>query len=198
MKKSLLTLSILTAALLLTACASDTDMATATNSPDPSPTVTFPDMMPETTDMMPDLEGMVDNAGDMVQDTIRLPDTTSIPESTGVTSMETARRSIEQIEDELERLSEVDDAQVVIAGSKAAVALDFDDQYRSGIDDRLRGIVRDRIDSVISGVSTVAITADPTIMDTLEALGDRLTAMSDMTALQSELDNIIRQINAQS
>ena len=110
--------------------------------------------------------------------------------------MEKARRVVEQIEDELERLSEVDDAQVVIAGNKAAVALEFDDQYRGGIDDRLRGIVKERIDGVISGVSTLAITADKTIMNSLEALGDQLDTMSDMTTLQSDLDAIIRKINA--
>ena len=102
---------------------------------------------------------------------------------------------IEQIEEELERLSEVDDAEVVIAGNKAAVGLEFDDQYKAGLDDRLRGIVKDRISSVISGISTVAITADEGVMDAIESLGERLDTMSDMTALQSDLDAIIRKIN---
>ena len=97
-----------------------------------------------------------------------------IPESTGVTSMDKAKRVIEQIEDELERLSEVDDAEVVIAGNKAAVGLEFDDQYKAGVDDRLRKIVKERIDSVISGISTVAVTADKGIMDAIEAtIADR-------------------------
>ena len=96
----------------------------------PAPTTTtFPDMLPEATGMLPDLhEGMDDMseaAGDMVDSLTGQP--TAVPESTGVTSMDKARRVVEQIEDELERLSEVDDAQVVIAGNKAAVALEFDD-----------------------------------------------------------------------
>ena len=124
-----------------------------------------------------------------------VPDATVIPESTGVTSTDKARRVIEQIEEELERLSEVDDAEVIIAGNKAAVALEFDDQDRSGIDARLRGIVKERIDSVISGISTVAITADETVMDAIESLGERLDTMSDMAALQSDLDAIIKKIN---
>ena len=154
MKKTLMTLTLLAAAALLSACASKPDMTTATNSPEP----------------------------------------TASPESTGVTSMDTARRVMEQIEDELERLSEVDDAQVVIAGNRAAVALEFDDQYKGGVDDRLRGIVRERIDSVISGVTDISITADSTLMDALETLGERLDTMSDMNALQSDLDAIIRRI----
>ena len=197
MKKILLTLSLLSAALMMTACTTGPDMTTATNSPAPT-TTTFPDMLPEATGMLPDLqEGMDDMgeaAGDMVDSLTGQP--TAVPESTGVTSMDKARRVVEQIEDELERLSEVDDAQVVIAGNKAAVALEFDDQYKAGIDDRLRGIVKERIDSVINGVSTIAITSDPAIMDALESLGEKLETMSDMTALQTDLDAIIRKINS--
>ncbi|MBE5797168.1 MAG: hypothetical protein E7327_07300 [Clostridiales bacterium] len=197
MKKILLTLSLLSAAMMMTACTTGPDMTTATNSPAPT-TTTFPDMLPEATGMLPDLqEGMDDMgeaAGDMVDSLTGQP--TAVPESTGVTSMDKARRVVEQIENELERLSEVDDAQVVIAGNKAAVALEFDDQYKAGIDDRLRGIVKERIDSVINGVSTIAVTSDPAIMDALESLGEKLETMSDMTALQTDLDAIIRKINS--
>ena len=105
-----------------------------------------------------------------------------------------AGRLAERISEAVERLSEVDDAQVVIAGNRAAVALEFDDQYKGGVDDRLRGIVRERIDSVISGVTDISITADTTLMDALETLGERLDTMSDMNALQSDLDAIIRRI----
>lgn len=197
MKKTLLTLSLLSASLLLTSCTTGPDMTTATNSPAPSMT-TSPDLMPEVTNVLPQVENGMDEMGEAMRDTVDelTGQPTVVPESTGVTSMDKARRVVEQIEDELERLSEVDDAEVVIAGDKAAVALEFDDQYKGGIDDRLRGIVKERIDSVISGVSTVAITSDATIMDALEALGEKLDTMSDMSALQSDLDAVIRKINA--
>lgn len=199
MKKTLLTLSLLSASLLMTACTTGPDMTTATNSPAPT-TTTSPNSMPEMTDVLPEIQNGMDEMGEAMDDTLDgltgQPTATTMPESTGVTSMDRARRVVEQIEDELERLSEVDDAQVVIAGDKAAVALEFDDQYRGGIDERLRGIVKDRIDSVISGITTVAITSDAAIMDALEALGEQLDTMSDMSALQSDLDAIIRKINA--
>ena len=119
-------------------------------------------------------------------------------EATGVTSMDKARRVIEQLEEELERLSEVEEAHVIIAGHKAAVALTFDDQYKAGIDDRFRKIVRERIDSVIGGIDTVALTTDKTVMDALEALQDRLDSVSDMSSLQAELDKILETMNAAS
>lgn len=193
MKKTLLTLGLLTSALLMTACTSGPDMTTATNSPAPTTTATImQDMTPQTTGMMPQIESGVE---DVIDGMTGEPTATVMPESTGVTSMDKARRVVESIEDELERLSEVDDAQVVIAGNKAAVALEFDDQYKGGVDDRLRGIVKERIGSVISGIDTIAITTDEKLMDALETLGERLNTMSDMNALQSDLDAIIRKIN---
>lgn len=198
MKKTLLTLSALGLVLVLGGCKSARDMTTvteqptATASPSASPNITT--VLPSATNA---LDGMEDMGGMNGTDGV-LPDATMIPESTGVTSMDRARRVIEQIEEELERLSEVDDAQVVIAGNKAAVGLEFDDQYKAGLDDRLRGIVKDRINSVISGISTIAITTDKGIMDAIESLGERLETMSDMNALQSDLDAIIKKINGVS
>ncbi len=203
MKKTLLTLSALSLALMLGSCRAKQDMTSATSqpttsaSPTASPQVTTiaPGMTEGTTDTMDGADGM-DNItnGANGMDGI-LPGSTMIPESTGVTSMDKAKRVIEQIEDELERLSEVDDAEVVIAGNKAAVGLEFDDQYKAGVDDRLRKIVKERIDSVISGISTVTVTADKGIMDAIESLGERLDTMADMSALENDLDAIIRKIN---
>ena len=125
MKKTLLTLSALSLALMLGSCRAKQDMTSATSqpttsaSPTASPQVTTiaPGMTEGTTDTMDGADGM-DNItnGTNGMDGI-LPGSTMIPESTGVTSMDKAKRVIEQIEDELERLSEVDDAEVVIAGN---------------------------------------------------------------------------------
>ena len=203
MKKTLLTLSALSLALMLGSCRAKQDMTSATSqpttsaSPTASPQVTTiaPGMTEGTTDTMDGADGMGNMTnGANGMDGI-LPGSTMIPESTGVTSMDKSKRVIEQIEDELERLSEVDDAEVVIAGNKAAVGLEFDDQYKAGVDDRLRKIVKERIDSVISGISTVAVTADKGIMDAIESLGERLDTMADMSALENDLDAIIRKIN---
>ena len=204
MKKTLLILSSLLLTMTLSSCRASKGNATATTNPTStatstaSPNVTT--VIPGTTNGvdgtgMTDGTGMMDGAGALNGTDGVLPDATVIPESTGVTSMDKARRVIEQIEEELERLSEVDDAEVVIAGNKAAVGLEFDDQYHGGLDDRLRGIIKERIDGVISGISTIAITSDEAVMDAIESLGERLDTMADMSALQSDLDAIIRKIN---
>lgn len=198
MKKIQLTLCTLSLLALLSGCKSAPDMVTATEQPT---STASPTASPGATAVLPDATNTIDsmdptagmdglNGADGV-----MPNATIIPESTGVTTMDKAKRVIEQIEEELERLSEVDDAEVVIAGNKAAVGIEFDDQYKAGLDERLRGIIKERINSVISGISTVAITADETVTDAIESLGERLDTMSDMAALQSDLDAIIRKIN---
>ena len=198
LKKILATLTLMLLCAAMTACtatANDMPMNSAapsaglTDMPGTSPSAGIgTDLLPAVTD--------VANAIDGIDDMLTAPMTSDDPEVTGVTTVSTARRAIEQIEDELERLSEVSDAQVVLAGNSAAVALKFDDKYKGGIDDRLTEIVKERIGGVISGVTNVAVTADKALMDQLETLGDRLEAASDMADIQNELNAIISKINA--
>lgn len=162
--------------------ASPTASPTATTNPTDSPAEALDDMLPD----------MTTDAGDEPL----TPTASEQPAAQGVTSVSDARKAIEDIEDELERLSEVDEAQVVIAGNDAAVALEFDSQYQGGIDDRLREIIKERIGSVISGVNNIAITSDATLRDQLETLGDRLEGAADMADIQNELNAIINKINA--
>lgn len=187
MKKILATLTLMALCAAMTACtATANDMPmTTTNAP-----LTTNTAAPT---------NMIDGVGDMLlpdaTDGLTNPETSEDPEATGVTTVSTARRAVEQIEDELERLSEVSEAEVVLAGNSAAVALEFDSQYKGGVDDRLIEIVKERIGGVISGVTNIAVTADETLMDQLETLGERLEAASDMADIQNELNAIISKIN---
>ncbi len=188
MKKSFLTLLLLLCGTLLASCGGNTD-ATVTQTTEPAIITSQPEMI---NTVLPGLEDA---------DEIMLPDDpTNNPlapnQAQGVTSMEKAKRVIEQLEDELERLSEVEEARVIIAGHRAAVALEFDDQYKAGIDDRLRGIVRERVDGVIGGIDQIQISDDKAIMETLDALHDKLDSVGDMSALQTELDRVFEQMNA--
>lgn len=188
LKKALISMCLAVLLLTFTGCASQ-EVPTPTNSPTASPT-TSPTTSPETIieDMLPDSDPTMEDP--------TMPMASEQPEAQGVTSVTDARKAIESIEEELERLSEVDDAQVVIAGNDAAVALEFDDQYQGGVDERLMGIIKERIGSVISGVENIAVTADKDLMDQLETLGDRLEGAADMADIQNELNAIINKINA--
>lgn len=187
MKKSLLTLMLLLSMTLLASCGGDANNAPAAQTSEPAMLTAQPENAV--------LPGLDDGNEIMLPD-----DETTNPlqndQATGVTSMDKARRAIEQLEEELERLSEVKEAKVLIAGHKAAVALEFDAQYQAGIDDRLRGIVRERVDSVIGGIDSVQVTADPGILEAIDTLQDGLESVSDMSSLQQELDRILEQMNA--
>ena len=116
MKKTHLLLMLALCATLLASCsAGEPDVTQTQPVPSISPTNT-----PDENTVLPGLD-----------DDIILPDggrnDSTTREATGVTSMDKARRVIEQLEEELERLSEVEEAHVIIAGHKAAVALTFDD-----------------------------------------------------------------------
>ena len=186
MKKILATLTLMMLCAAMTACT-----ATANDMPMTNTTAPMLNTTTAPTNLIDGVENVLlpDATGDLTD-----PATTEDPEVTGVTTVSTARRAMEQIEDELERLSEVSDAEVVLAGNSAAVALEFDSQYKGGIDERLTEIVKERIGGVISGVTNVAVTDDAALMDQLETLGERLDAASDMADIQTELNAIIKEI----
>ena len=188
-------LCLLAALLALTACTRNDKNVMPTNTPgtgmmndgtmtSPGAVTTAPGNLPMTTGMMPDMA---------------LPGTSAnpvMPDAAGVTSVSDARKAVEQIEDELERLSEVDDAQVMIAGNSAAVALEFEKEYQGGIDTRMRDIVKERINNVINGITRIAITEDRAVMYQLERMGEQLDIAVDMTKLQNELNAVINKIQS--
>ena len=192
-KRLWLTLCLAAMLLSLAGCAtaqepmpSASPMTTA--SPSTAPEPTGDQLMPGT-----ELPGEMNDANGTTA-----PSAGTMPAAQGVTSVSAARKASEEIEDELERLSEVTDAQVVLAGKKAAVALRFDSQYQAGIDDRMREIVKDRIDGIVSGIEKVAVTDSADIFDELNTLGDRLEGAADMTEIQNQLNAIINRIEAVS
>ncbi|MBQ8655435.1 MAG: YhcN/YlaJ family sporulation lipoprotein [Clostridia bacterium] len=192
MKKTLLALSLTAAAgMMLTSCAAGME-PTPSASPSASPTVTVTNVPAAEPETMPD--SGADSPMGLLPDESASPD----PTAEGVTSVSDARKAVESIEDELEKLSEVDNAQVMLAGNTAVVALEFDDQYQGGLDDRLREIVRERVNGVISGVSVIEITDDLGLMGELEKLGDSLDGAADMDSLRSEMEKIIQRITGGS
>lgn len=185
MKKLLIPMMLMALICLVAGCASKTE---AEMMPTTSPQAPLtPGMEDEglLDDVTPDLSAPMTSAGPMggTVNTMR-----------GVTTAARARDAVEKIEEELERLSEVDEAQVLVAGTTAVVALDFDAQYQSGVTARVEKMVKERIDSVVSGVENVIVTDDNTIADALEKLGDRLDGAADMTDLEAELEKLVDRV----
>lgn len=166
-------------ALLMTACMDNTAMDMATQTPQATQNMTNAPVIttaPTQTNPMQDMNP------------------SAAPAAAGVTSMSDAMKMAEKIEEELERLSEVDDAQVALAGTTAVVALEFDDQYQSGLDQRLKDIVSERVKGVVKDIEDVIITEEPELFTRIEDLGDKLDANGAMDDLKTELDAIIQKI----
>lgn len=98
------------------------------------------------------------------------------------------------MKDELEQLSEVTDAKVVIAGNQAAIALTFDAQYQAGVTDRIKDMVKERMDGVISGVKRIAVTDDAAMMERVTELADQLENATDLTEIENKLSALINQM----
>ena len=191
------------AGLLMAGCTANTEATTLSPSPSPSasasvaPTTTMP-MTSNAPMVSPGVNpdgGAVGEAADALTGMIS-GTSTSATEAAGVTSAAQAKRLSEQAEEDIEKLREVSDAQVVIAGHRAAVALEFDGQYQGGVDERLRKMVQQRIDGLVKGVTEVSVTDDTTLYGRIEALGDKLDGAAALSEIENELKDIITGIEA--
>lgn len=192
------------AGLLLAGCATQPEPVTLSPSASPSTSPSASPMASPMTTGSPMVspgtsEGAIEGAIDSLTDSMTSGVSGTSASSTaasGVTDAAQAKRLSKEAEDELEKLSEVSDAQVVIAGHTAAVALEFDSQYQGGVDERLRKMVKERIDSLVKGVKDVSVTNDNALYERLEALGDRLDGAAALSEIEKELKDIITGIEA--
>lgn len=181
MKRTLLqAAALLVCAFALTACAAESEPMTS-----PSPTANAATAQPSASAAPSPSDAATQTAGE-----------TQSPMSMGVQDADTARQAAEELKNELEQLSEVTDAKVVIAGQQAAVGLTFDTQYQAGVTDRMRDMVRERLDGVVSGVTRLAVTDDATQLETISQLYEQLRNATDLTDIENKLSALINRLEA--
>lgn len=192
MKKLILTLLCVTLAVGLAGCVSSSaeNAGKVGNSPSPAPTTAAPMSTPEATGMptspqtvTPDAQqtpvidpnapggATVDGAASGMNGTGIMADNAN----GGTMSVGDAGKLGEQIAEEVERLSEIDDAQVVVMGDTAIVAVEFDDQYRGEMTTRIQDMVKTRVQNVNKNVKNVRVTSDPGLFTTVGNMAQRLT-----------------------
>lgn len=164
-KKWILTMLCAFALVLLAGCTSNADVL-----PSPSPAATT--MMPSPS-VLPTAMPSVSTSPGIATPTNTAPGTSGA----GVTTIADAQKASKDISAELEKLSEVSKATVVAAGNTAVVALTFDTQYKGGLTTRVTDMVKDRIKTVNTGITNVAVTADTAQMKSISDLA----AMVDKT-----------------
>ncbi len=153
MKKTwiLLVISILCLGVF-TACASNADTM-----PSPSPSVS-----------------VSPSASPMATATTSPAASTEPTAEAGVNTVEDAARVSDQVAEEVEKLSELDMAEAVVAGNIAIVGIQYDTQYQGGLTDRLIDMVDKRVQTIDKTITAVHVTDDATVLEKIKALREQL------------------------
>ena len=92
----------------------------------------------------------------------------------GVNSVEDAQRVSAQVSEEVARLSELDSAQAVVAGSIALVGISYDTQYQGGLTDRVEEMVTERVEMIDKAITSVHVTDEEDQVTKISQLYERL------------------------
>ena len=101
-----------------------------------------------------------------------------------------ASRLAERISETVERLSEVDDAEVIISGNRALVAVEFEDQYSAGLDERMKKMITETVQEVDETLTEVQITDDGTLYGQVKGLGERLAKATGLDELADDFRDL--------
>ncbi len=124
-----------------------------------------------------------------------MPAATAEPATVGAAgTVEDARRLSDRVEDEVEKLSEVDDASAVVVGNIALVGVSYDGQYQGGMTDRLKGMITERVEMTDKTITAVHVTDSATLRKSIAALNDM---MDDAGASFEQLQTKTLEIAAQ-
>lgn len=185
-KGILLVISMMCLALF-TGCSSNADtMPAPTNTTAPTTSAPMNTAGPtESTSPMATtgLDNMMTNAVDSMT-----PD--AMTES-GINSVEDARRVSDRVTDEVEKLSELDDAEAVVAGNIALVGISYETQYQGGLTDRLKQMVTERVEMIDKAITAVHVTDEEDQVIKISRLREKLEA-GDITfeELQTQMLDI--------
>ena len=143
---------------------SESPMAAASASPEAS--------------MMPTVEPMNSSAPSGTDDS-----------SSAMTPAE-AGRLAERISEAVERISEVDEAEVAIHSGRVVVAVQFDDQYKAGLDDRMKQMITEAVKGVDDSLTEVQITDDDTLYGQVKGLGERIGQVTGLDELGDDFGDL--------
>lgn len=101
-----------------------------------------------------------------------------------------AGRLAEQIAEAVERISEIDDAEVVVRDDKVLVAVEFDDQYKAGLDERMKQMITECVQKVDDSLKNVEITDDDTLYGQVKGLGERVMKATGLDELADDFGDL--------
>ena len=184
MKKGILTLLCVTmAALALGGCAANASGTTATAAPivTNSPMTTVQPAATIAPETSPATDGGLMGTNDM--------NGTNSAAPAGMTPAQ-AGRLAEQIAESVERISEINDAEAVVSNERVLVAVEFEDQYNAGLDDRMKQMITEAVQKVDSSLTEISITDDDTLYGQVKGLGQRLAKVTGLDELADDFGDL--------
>lgn len=101
-----------------------------------------------------------------------------------------AGRLAERIAEAVERISEIDDAEVVVSDDRVLVAVEFEEQYAAGLDDRMKDMITEAVQKVDDGLTDISITDDDTLYGQVKGLGERLAKATGFDELADDFGDL--------
>ena len=97
-----------------------------------------------------------------------------------------------QIEQAIDRISEIADSRVVVTNSTALVGVKFDNVYKGQLTERIRQLVAAEVMRADPGIQTVAVTSDDGDVQKVYQLSDQIRAGRTADELADEISAIVR------
>lgn len=202
-KGMMILLCIAMAGMVLSGCASRKASGTTataapivTNSPmattNPGMAMTSPDTtMGASSGSMAGMNGTTDAANrSATTDTMDNSMMNGADNAAGMTPAQ-ADRLAERVEEAVERISEIEDAEAVIdSDSRVLIAVEFDQQYSAGLDDRMKEMIVEAVQKVDDGLTDVEITDDDTLYGQVKSLGERLAKATGLDELADDFGDL--------
>lgn len=171
------------AALALGGCAANASGTTATAAPivTNSPMTTVQPAATIAPETSPAMDGGLMGTNDM--------NGTNSAAPAGMTPAQ-AGRLAEQIAESVERISEINDAEAVVSNERVLVAVEFEDQYNAGLDDRMKQMITEAVQKVDSSLTEISITDDDTLYGQVKGLGQRLAKATGLDELADDFGDL--------
>lgn len=190
MKKSILILLCISllAAVLSGCAAGNANTMSATKAPAVTATPQQPAMTPMNT-IAPAMTSAPTDAGLMSS----APDDAAAGVNAGADGGMTpaeAGKLAERIAEAVERISEIDDAEVVVRDQRALIAVEFDDQYSAGLDERMKKQITEAAQKIDKNLTEVEITDDSTLYGQVKSLAERIGKATGFDELTEDIGDL--------
>lgn len=111
-------------------------------------------------------------------------------EGSNDTDLELAKR----VEGEVDKLSEVKKSTAIVNGNTAMIAIEYDDQYKGEMTDRIREMVEEKAKIVDAALTDIYVTDDAAMMEEIKDMRERVDGGSVFEDIKAEFDKLVQRI----